>query len=72
VIPQTKETSLYITPGYTFKIVDALVTNFHTPCSTNLILTASFCGLELTQQAYRYALAHHFRFYSFGDAMVIL
>ena len=72
VVPQVKETSLYIMPGYTFKIVDALVTNFHTPCSTNLILIASFCGLDLTHQAYRYAIAHGFRFYSFGDAMAIL
>jgi len=69
--PRQAETNLYIVPGYTFKIVDALITNFHTPCSTNLILVASFCGLELTRQCYAYAKKSNFRFFSFGDAMFI-
>lgn len=72
VVPQTKVTSLYIWPGYHFKIPDAIVTNFHTPCSTNLILIASFCGLELLWASYQYAIANRFRFFSFGDAMLII
>lgn len=65
------ETRLYIVPGYQFKIVDALITNFHTPCSSNLILVASFSGLELTRRAYTCAINDNFRFFSFGDAMLI-
>jgi len=65
------ETNSYIVPGYKFKIVDAIITNFHTPCSTNLILVSSFAGLELTRKAYEYASKKKFRFYSFGDAMFI-
>ncbi len=72
VIPQKRYTSLYIYPGYKFKIVDALITNFHTPCSTNLILVASFCGLELVKKAYQYTIERKFRFFSLGDAMLIL
>ncbi len=71
VKPYTGSTGLYIVPGYRFKIVDSLITNFHTPASTNLILTAAFLGLELTRKAYAYALRHKFRFFSFGDAMFI-
>ncbi|MFA5271634.1 MAG: tRNA preQ1(34) S-adenosylmethionine ribosyltransferase-isomerase QueA [Candidatus Omnitrophota bacterium] len=66
------ETNAYIFPGYKFKIVDSIITNFHTPCSTNLILISSFAGLELTRKAYEYARQEKFRFYSFGDAMFIL
>lgn len=66
------ETSLYITPGYQFKMVDALLTNFHTPLSTNLILVTAFSSLELIKQAYAYAQAKKFRFFTFGDAMLIL
>lgn len=65
-------TQLYITPGYTFKIVDTVVTNFHTPCSTNLILAASFAGFDLLMSAYRFAMAENFRFFSFGDATIII
>jgi len=66
------ETNFYITPGYKFKIVDALITNFHTPLSTNLVLVSSFCGQQLTQKAYAYAKKANFRFFSFGDAMFIV
>lgn len=72
VRPFTGNTSLYIVPGYKFKVVDAVITNFHTPCSTNLILTASFCGGELLKKSYDYAVINKFRFYSFGDGMLIL
>jgi len=71
VKPFSKETNLYITPGYKFKIVDAIITNFHTPASTNLILASCFCGLSLLKQSYNRAIALNFRFYSFGDAMLI-
>jgi len=66
------ETSLFIHPGHTFRIVDGLLTNFHLPKSSLLMLVAAFTGLELTREAYRYAVDHRFRFYSYGDAMLIL
>ena len=66
------ETSLMITPGYSFRVVDRLVTNFHLPRSTLLMLVSAFAGHELTLAAYRYAVAQRYRFYSYGDAMVIL
>ncbi|MFH1519391.1 MAG: tRNA preQ1(34) S-adenosylmethionine ribosyltransferase-isomerase QueA [Candidatus Omnitrophota bacterium] len=65
-------TNLYITPGYKFKVVDALITNFHTPSSTNLILASAFAKPSLIRQSYTYAKREKFRFYSFGDAMLIL
>ena len=66
------ETSLFITPGYTFRAVDRLITNFHLPRSTLLMLVAAFAGYELTMEAYRIALANDYRFYSYGDAMLIV
>jgi S-adenosylmethionine:tRNA ribosyltransferase-isomerase len=66
------ETSLLITPGYQFKIVDRLITNFHLPRSTLLMLVSAFAGHELAMSAYRHAVAERYRFYSYGDAMVIL
>jgi len=66
------ETSLMITPGYTFRVVDRLITNFHLPRSTLLMLACAFAGRELTLAAYRHAVAARYRFYSYGDAMVIL
>ncbi|HEX6315253.1 MAG TPA: tRNA preQ1(34) S-adenosylmethionine ribosyltransferase-isomerase QueA [Gemmatimonadaceae bacterium] len=66
------ETNLFITPGFAFRAVDRLVTNFHLPRSTLLMLVAAFAGYELTMEAYRVALAHDYRFYSYGDAMLIL
>jgi len=66
------ETKLYITPGYSFKTVDAVITNFHTPLSTNLILISTFCGYELLKKAYTWAIEKKFRFYSFGDSMMIV
>jgi len=65
-------TSLYITPGYKFKVVDVVITNFHTPSSTNLILVSAFAKLSLIRQSYTYAKDKEFRFYSFGDAMLII
>jgi len=64
-------TSLFITPGYKFKIIDAMVTNFHLPKSTLLALAAAFAGLDNILAAYRYAVEQKYRFYSYGDAMLI-
>ncbi|HSB80099.1 MAG TPA: S-adenosylmethionine:tRNA ribosyltransferase-isomerase [Candidatus Methylomirabilis sp.] len=66
------EADLFITPGYRFRVVDALITNFHLPRSTLLMLVAAFAGLELIRRAYAEAIAERYRFYSYGDAMLIL
>ena len=63
---------LFIYPGYQFKVVDALVTNFHLPKSTLLMLVSAFADIQLIQQAYKDALLHDYRFFSYGDAMLIL
>jgi S-adenosylmethionine:tRNA ribosyltransferase-isomerase len=65
-------TSLFITPGFEFGRVDALLTNFHLPRSTLLALVMAFAGVELTRDLYRLAIADRYRFYSFGDAMLVL
>jgi S-adenosylmethionine:tRNA ribosyltransferase-isomerase len=65
-------TELFIYPGYRFRVVDALLTNFHLPRSSLLILVAAFAGRELILEAYRDAVRRGFRFYSYGDAMLIL
>jgi len=64
--------SLFILPGYQFHMVDALITNFHLPRSTLLMLVTAFAGRDFINQAYREAIAQQYRFYSFGDAMLIL
>lgn len=66
------ETRIFIRPPYRFRAVDKLITNFHLPRSTLLMLVAAFAGYELTMEAYRAAIADHYRFYSYGDAMLIL
>jgi len=65
-------TDLFITPGYRFRIVEAMITNFHLPRSTLLALVAAFAGLELIKRAYQHAVENRYRFYSYGDAMLIL
>lgn len=70
--PASGTTELFITPGYDFKFVDAMITNFHLPRSTLLALVAAFAGLENTIAAYRHAIAERYRFYSYGDAMMIV
>jgi S-adenosylmethionine:tRNA ribosyltransferase-isomerase len=65
------ETDLFITPGYRFRVVDRLITNFHLPKSTLLILVAAFAGLETIRAAYGHAIARRYRFFSYGDAMLI-
>jgi len=64
--------SLYILPGYRFQMVDALITNFHLPRSTLLLLVSAFAGKELIDKAYQEAISQKYRFYSFGDAMLII
>ena len=65
------ETSIFIYPGYEFKIVDAVVTNFHLPKSTLIMLISAFAGREFTLEAYKEAVKERYRFFSFGDAMMI-
>jgi S-adenosylmethionine:tRNA ribosyltransferase-isomerase len=64
--------SLFILPGYRFRMVDALITNFHLPKSTLLMLVTAFADKDFTNHAYEQAIASRYRFYSFGDAMLIL
>ena len=72
IVAGSGETSLFILPGFRFQVVNALVTNFHLPESTLLMLVSAFGGLELIQCAYRHAVAERYRFYSYGDCMLIL
>lgn len=65
------DTRLFITPGYAFRVVDALITNFHLPESTLLMLVAAFAGLDNVLAAYRHAVRERYRFFSYGDAMWI-
>ena len=65
-------TTLFIAPGFEFRRVDALLTNFHLPRSTLLALVMAFVGIEATREIYRAAIAERYRFYSFGDAMLAL
>ena len=66
------DTDLFIKPGYKFKILDAMITNFHLPRSTLLALVAAFAGLDNIMRAYRHAIEKQYRFYSYGDAMLII
>jgi S-adenosylmethionine:tRNA ribosyltransferase-isomerase len=70
--PLAGRTELFITPGFEFRRVDALLTNFHLPRSTLLALVMAFAGMEETRNLYRLAIEERYRFYSFGDAMLIL
>jgi len=72
VAPCRGETDLFITPGHTFRVVEGLVTNFHVPRSSLLMLVSAFAGVEPVRHAYREAVAARYRFYSYGDAMAIL
>ncbi|CAN5284197.1 tRNA preQ1(34) S-adenosylmethionine ribosyltransferase-isomerase QueA [soil metagenome] len=69
--PFTGETAIFITPGYRFKAVDVLMTNFHLPRSTLFMLISAFSGLETMQQAYAHAISTGYRFYSYGDACLL-
>ncbi|GAU02835.1 tRNA preQ1(34) S-adenosylmethionine ribosyltransferase-isomerase QueA [Burkholderia stabilis] len=65
------ETDIFITPGYRFRVVDRLVTNFHLPKSTLLMLVSAFAGVETIRAAYRHAIDERYRFFSYGDAMLL-
>ena len=69
--PFAGETALFITPGYRFRAVDAMLTNFHLPRSTLFMLVSAFCGLEVMQRAYAHAIGAGYRFYSYGDACLL-
>ena len=64
-------TNIFIYPGYQFNVVDAVITNFHLPKSTLIMLISAFAGREFTLEAYRIAVEEEYRFFSFGDAMFI-
>jgi S-adenosylmethionine:tRNA ribosyltransferase-isomerase len=70
--PKTGTTSIFIYPGYQFKVVDALFTNFHTPESTLLMLVSAFAGKDLILESYAKAIGEGYRFFSYGDAMLIV
>src|SRR4029079_5379334 len=70
--PLTGRTDLFVTPGFEFGRVNALLTNFHLPRSTLLALLLAFPGVEETRRLYRLAIEERYRFYSFGDAMLVL
>jgi S-adenosylmethionine:tRNA ribosyltransferase-isomerase len=72
VLPMEGKTNLLVTPGYGFKVIQGLVTNFHLPRSSLLFLVSAFAGLDLIREAYALAIRERFRFYSYGDAMLIL
>jgi len=72
VRPFAGETALFVTPGYRFRAVDALLTNFHLPRSTLFMLVAAFAGLDRMHAAYAHAIASGYRFYSYGDACLLL
>jgi S-adenosylmethionine:tRNA ribosyltransferase-isomerase len=72
LVPFQGSTDLFILPGYKFQVVDAMLTNFHLPRSTLLMLVSAFAGRERIMESYTEAIKHGYRFYSFGDAMLIL
>jgi S-adenosylmethionine:tRNA ribosyltransferase-isomerase len=71
IAPFAAETALFITPGYRFRAVDVLLTNFHLPRSTLFMLVAAFAGLERMKAAYAHAVAARYRFFSYGDACLL-
>ena len=71
ITPCDGESDLFITPGFKFKIVDVLVTNFHLPKSTLLVLVSAFAGYHRVMKMYQYAIENRFRFFSYGDAMLL-
>ncbi|MDP1731538.1 MAG: tRNA preQ1(34) S-adenosylmethionine ribosyltransferase-isomerase QueA [Devosia sp.] len=69
--PFSGETDIFITPGFRFRVVDLLMTNFHLPRSTLFMLVSAFAGLETMRAAYRHAIENHYRFYSYGDSSLL-
>lgn len=72
IVPSSGYTDLFIKPGYEFKIVDSIITNFHLPGSTHLYMVSAFAGENIIEKAYKEAVEKKYRFYSYGDAMLIL
>ena len=72
IAPRSGSTDIFIYPPYPFKAVDALLTNFHLPKSTLLMLVSAFAGLEFVREAYAEAIRERYRFYSYGDCMLIV
>lgn len=72
IVPGEGTTDIFMWPGFVFRCVDALITNFHLPCSTLLMLVSAFGGYDLIRGAYRQAVEERYRFFSYGDAMLIL
>ena len=71
IAPFSAETAIFITPGYRFRAVDVLMTNFHLPHSTLFMLVSAFSGLETMKRAYAHAIQNGYRFYSYGDACLL-
>ena len=71
LLPGSQETDIFITPGYTFKVVDRLLTNFHLPKSTLVMLVSAFAGFDYIKNAYQHAIEKQYRFFSYGDAMLL-
>ncbi|HCU38738.1 MAG TPA: tRNA preQ1(34) S-adenosylmethionine ribosyltransferase-isomerase QueA [Armatimonadetes bacterium] len=72
IVPGAGETGIYISPGYRFRAIDGMLTNFHLPRSSLIVMVAAFIGRERVLDAYRVAIAHGYRFYSYGDCMLII
>ena len=71
ISPFSSDTAIFIYPGYEFKVIDAMVTNFHLPESTLIMLVSAFCGQENILKAYNEAVTEKYRFFSYGDAMFL-
>jgi S-adenosylmethionine:tRNA ribosyltransferase-isomerase len=71
LVAGSNETDIFITPGYRFRVVDALITNFHLPRSTLLMLVSAFAGMNAIRSVYTHAIAERYRFFSYGDAMLL-
>lgn len=71
LIAYSGETDIFITPGFEFRVVDALITNFHLPQSTLLMLVSAFAGYQRIMSAYAHAVQQQYRFFSYGDAMLL-
>jgi S-adenosylmethionine:tRNA ribosyltransferase-isomerase len=71
ITPQSGEADVFIYPGFRFRVVDALLTNFHLPKSTLIMLVSAFAGREQTLAAYEHAVRERYRFYSYGDCMLV-
>ena len=69
--PFVGETNIFITPGYKFRIIDMIITNFHLPKSTLFMLICAIAGTERMQNAYQHAMKHKYRFYSYGDSSIL-